>query len=222
MNQDWALKLEAIPTWLMILLMFGNVMWVAVYVLVIRLGFKEKTFGVPMTAICANVAWEFYFSFIDPHPLPYLLNNIAWVAFDFVIVYQLLRFGRSDFIRNVPVKYFLPTFLLTLAFSTATVLGIVKTFGDQGWHAAFAQNMLMSILFVVMLLRRNDITGQSIYIAIFKNLGTLIAFVAFAILFDATPIVYVMGTICLFFDTLYMVMLYNKHLELGVNPWTRA
>jgi hypothetical protein len=40
-------------------------------------------------------------------------------------------------------------------------------------YSAFAQNLMMSTLFITMLVRRNNVQGQAMYIAIFKWLGTL-------------------------------------------------
>ncbi len=44
--------------------------WTVVYILIIKLGFQEKTYGIPKTALCANLSWEFIFSFIHPHDVP--------------------------------------------------------------------------------------------------------------------------------------------------------
>ena len=40
-------------------------------------------------------------------------------------------------------------------------------------YSAFAQNLVMSILFIAMLVRRDNVEGQSMYIALFKWLGML-------------------------------------------------
>jgi hypothetical protein len=56
-----------------------------------------------------------------------------------------------------------------------TPCGIIQQFGkDYGSaYAAYGANLMMSALFLVMLLRRGDTRGQSVWIGIFKMLGTL-------------------------------------------------
>ncbi|MCT6815694.1 MAG: hypothetical protein M3043_04720, partial [Lysinibacillus fusiformis] len=40
--------------------------WIITYLLVIYKGWKDKKYGMPMVAICANIAWEFIFTFLYP------------------------------------------------------------------------------------------------------------------------------------------------------------
>jgi hypothetical protein len=45
-------------------LMLGSgTFWALAYVLIIRRGFLDETYGMPFVALCANVSWEFIFSF---------------------------------------------------------------------------------------------------------------------------------------------------------------
>jgi hypothetical protein len=57
--------------------------------------------------------------------------------------------------------------------SFCCVLFITYEFNDwRGAYAAFGQNLMMFILFIDMLLTRNNLLGQSIFIALFKMIGT--------------------------------------------------
>ena len=49
------------------IMMVGGLFWSATYILIIRRGFKYKTFGMPMAALCANISWEAIFAFVTPH-----------------------------------------------------------------------------------------------------------------------------------------------------------
>ena len=40
------------------------VFWLAAYVLIIRRGLKDRTFGMPIAALCGNIAWEVLFSHV--------------------------------------------------------------------------------------------------------------------------------------------------------------
>ena len=197
----------------------SGVFWTAVYVLIIRLGFRDKTYGMPIAALCANISWEFIFSFLYPHAPPQNFINIIWFGFDLVIVFQMLRFGKFEF--ALP-SLFYPAFILGLLVSFGAVLAITVEFNDwDGRYAAFGQNLMMSVLFVAMLLKRQEVRGQSIYIALFKMLGTLLPSILFFLRFPNSPLLNFLYMSIFVFDLIYAVLLYAKHRELGINPWRR-
>lgn len=197
----------------------SGVFWTLVYLLIIRLGFREKTYGMPIAALCANISWEFIFSFIYPHSPPQNYVNVIWFAFDLVIVFQTLRFGRDAF---QPEKLFYPAFVLGLLVSFGAIGAITYEFADwDGKYTAFGQNLMMSILFIAMLLKRQNLSGQSIYIALFKLLGTLLPSILFFLRFPNSVLLNFLYVSILIFDVIYLVMLHARHRKLAVNPWTR-
>ena len=197
----------------------SGVFWTLVYLLIIRSGFREKTYGMPITALCANISWEFIFSFIYPHSPPQNYVNVVWLAFDLVIVFQTLRFGKVVFERG---ELFYPAFGLGLAVSFGVILAITQEFNDwDGKYAAFGQNLMMSVLFIAMLLERRDVRGQSVYIAFFKLLGTLLASILFYLRFPASVLLNFLYVSIFIFDVIYLVMLEAKHRELRINRWKR-
>lgn len=204
------------------LLIGSGVSWTLVYILIIKRGFQDKTCGMPLVALCANISWEFIFSFVHPHGTPQLYVNIVWFGLDGVILFQLLRYGRSALRNTLPARLFYPAFFLALGLSFWAVLSITREFGDwHGKYAAFAQNFMMSVLFVVMLYQRKGIGGQSLYIAIFKMLGTVLPSVLFYLRFPSSPLLNFLYIAIFLFDGIYLVLLYRKHWELGINPWKR-
>jgi hypothetical protein len=197
----------------------SGVFWTLVYLLIIRLGFREKTYGMPIAALCANISWEFIFSFIYPHGPPQNYVNVIWFVFDLVIVLQTVRFGRAAFESE---ELFYPAFILGLLVSFGAILAITYEFSDwDGKYSAFGQNLMMSILFIAMLLKRQNLSGQSIYIALFKLLGTLLPSILFFLRFPNSVLLNFLYVSILIFDVIYLVMLYARHRELAVNPWTR-
>jgi hypothetical protein len=197
----------------------SGILWTAVYLLIIRLGFREKTYGMPITALCANVSWEFIFSFIYPQAPPQNYVNVVWFVFDLVIVLQTLRFGRSALQREA---LFYPALILGMVAGFSAIMAITNEFNDMdGKYAAFGQNLMMSVLFVAMLLKRQNITGQSVYIAIFKMIGTLLPAVLFFLRFPTSPLLNFLYISIFVFDLIYVALLYAKHRELGINPWLR-
>lgn len=201
----------------------SGVCWTLVYLFIIKRGFQDKALGMPLVALCANISWEFIFSFIYPHDVPQYYVNIVWFLFDVIILLQALKFGRFDFNRNLPARLFYPVFALTLSMSFCAVLFVSREFKDteQGKYAAFGQNLMMSVMFVSMLLRRNSVRGQSIYIALFKMLGTLLPSILFFLYFPASSLLDFLYVAIFIFDLIYFVMLYQKCLAARINPWAR-
>lgn len=161
-------------------LMLGSgAFWTFTYVLMIRRGFLDKTYGMPLVALCANVSWEFIFSFLYPHGPVQRPVNIVWFSLDLVILLQLLRYGPREF-DDLSKRVFYAMFGLALATSFGAVLSVTYEFDDwDGVYSAFGQNLLMSVLFLAMLRARGSLRGQSVLIALSKMLGTGLASVAF-------------------------------------------
>ena len=214
-----ALSIKVSPELTWSLEIGSGIFWTLVYLLIIRLGFRDKTYGVPITALCANISWEFIFSFMIPHDSPQNYINVVWFVFDLIIVCQTLRFGRTVF---EPGQLFYPALVLGLVTSFGVILAITYEFSDwDGKYAAFGQNLMMSVLFIAMLLKRRDVSGQSVYIALFKMLGTLLPSILFYLRFPTSVLLNSLYVSIFVFDSIYLVMLYAKHRELGINPWIR-
>ena len=201
----------------------SGICWTIVYLLIIKRGFQDQTYGMPIAALGANISWEFIFSFIHPHQTPQVYINIIWFLFDVIILYQVFRFGKNSFSDSYPDVFFYPAIFLAILVGFGLVFAISSEFDDwYGRYAAFGQNLMMSILFVTMFFKRKDLSGQSVYIALFKMMGTVLPSILF---FSLVPDSILMNTLycgILFFDVLYFTLLYNKSIEMGVNPWRLA
>lgn len=187
--------------------------WILTYIQIINRGFRDKTYGMPLVALCFNISWEFIYTFLKPHSVPHIYSNITAFLLDVIIFYQLLLYWPNEFSNISKFRFYL-LFFSSLIISFSLVFFISYTLNDNiGFYMAFGQNLLMSILFIKLLLKRSDQRGQTIYIAIFKLFGTASASLAFY-LFDPIR----KGSILLnslylsifFFDTLYVMMIYQK------------
>jgi len=201
----------------------GGLFWSATYLLMIRRGFKDKTFGMPFAALCANISWEAIFAFVTPHSSPQIYINYVWFSLDVVIVYHLLKYGKKEF-PQFSSRTFYPVFVLGLGTALVMILAVGEELDDSiGMYAAFGQNLMMSVLFVTMLLGRNDLRGQSIYIALFKLLGTGLSSTAFYLyrpgIQDSVLMQFLFVAIFVF-DIIYFVMVYQKSKEQGI-VWKR-
>ncbi|WP_458747319.1 transmembrane-type terpene cyclase [Candidatus Nitrosocosmicus sp. T] len=163
-----------------VILLAGGIFWILTYIFIISKGYKDKTYGMPLFALCANISWEFIYSFVLPHSPPQLYINYLWFVLDVVIVFQFFKYYKNEFPNIQSLKLY-AVFLVALS-SAFSIILLGGTFlgDDDGVYAAFGQNLLMSMLFVVMFFKRgNTLRGQSIFIAVFKMLGTALTSIHF-------------------------------------------
>lgn len=157
----------------------SGVFWTITYLLIIRRGYLDGTYGMPLVALCANISWEFIFVFIHPHGPVQRPINIAWLLLDAVILIQILRYGPREFPR-LSRNLFYAMFVLALVMSFCVILFMTGEFADfDGAYSAFGQNLMMSALFIAMLYSRQSLRGQSPAIAVLKLAGTACASAAF-------------------------------------------
>ncbi len=202
------------------IMMIGGLFWSATYILIIRRGFKDKTFGMPMVALCANISWEAIFAFFLPHDAPQLYVNYIWFFLDTIIVMQFLKYGKKEF-PNIPRWQFYAVFALGVSIAVPMILSINYELEDNvGVYAAFGQNLMMSILFVAMLINRQGIGGQSFYIALFKMIGTGLSSLAFylyrPIAQDSVLLQFLFVAIFVF-DLIYTIGIYQKCKNKGIS-----
>jgi hypothetical protein len=206
-------------------IMIGSgICWTLTYLLIIRRGVMDMTYGMPAAALFANLAWETIYSFILPHTAPQLIVDRIWFAFDVLILLQYLRFGPV--IRRVQKTWiFYLEFLLGFAITCLLIVFLSDALKDKyGAYAAFGQNLMMSVLFVVMLRERKSVDGQSMYIALFKMLGTLLASVAFYTqtkTYSHSPLMQLLFVGIFVYDVLYMIALYRQLKMRRIRPFRR-
>lgn len=192
-----------------VLTIISGLCWTTVYILIIIRSFRDKTYGMPFWALAFNVGWEFIFSFVlipDQLGLQGIINRI-WLAFDVVILVTYIMYGKKEWPKNVPESLFYPYSLLGLVIGYLFVYFMsVELDHSQGMYAAFVQNLMMSLLFILMLNNRKSTQGQSVAIAVFKMIGTLAPTILFGV---KSPFVLFLGLSCFVFDFIYTVLLYR-------------
>lgn len=198
-----------------IILIAGGIFWILAYIFIISKGYKDKTYGMPLFALCANISWEFIYSFVLPHSPPQLYINYLWFGLDAAIVVQFFKYHKNEFPSISALKLY-TLFVVALAFAFSIILSGGLYFGDiDGGYAAFGQNLLMSVLFVLMFYKRgNTLRGQSIFIAVFKMLGTgltSIHFYFFESVSQSSTVLPVLFMSIFIFDLLYTVLILNQY-----------
>lgn len=200
------------------LAIISGLCWTLVYVESLRVSLRDRTYAMPVFALGLNMAWEVLYA-VDglAHWERYgafgqvqTTVNVVWALFDVALVWAFFRFGTHAWPQ-------LGRSLVILMGVSALVVGAVvqgvlfAEFGprDAPVYAAFAQNLLMSVLFVDMLLRRGGPAGQSLVIAYAKLVGTLAATVSIGFLSGFDPYPAILGLLCLAFDVLYVLALHS-------------
>ena len=134
-----------------------------------------------------------------------------WFSLDLIILYQLLRFGPRESPR-LPKRLFYGMVALALLTAFFTVVSITLEFEDhESAYSAFGQNLMMSVLFIVMLHSRGSLRGQSLSIALTKMGGTILASVAFlffSVGYERSVLLPFLYFSILPFDVLYVAMVY--------------
>jgi hypothetical protein len=198
------------------LLMIGSgIFWSVTYFLIIRRSILDQTYGMPLFALCANISWEFIFSFIYPPSIIQHVVNVVWFALDLVILIQFLRFGPREF-ADLPKCFFYIGLGLALITSFFAVFLITLEAHDRGGvYAAFGQNLMMSILFIAMLYHRRSLRGQSISIAVCKLIGTALASLAFSLFSRHSDLLLFFYIAIFVYDVLYVGMLVYMQQQVG-------
>lgn len=183
--------------------------WILTYILIIFRGFRDEAYGMPMVAICANISWEFIFAYIHPQNALQQKITMVWFALDIIILLQYLIYGRKEFKKYLSGLLFYASFFITLGITFLIILTITQDFNDfDGRYTAFAQNLMMSGLFISLLFWRGNVNGQSLAIAFCKMLGTLCASIAFYMYFR-TNLITVISVAILFYDLMYIGFVYK-------------
>jgi hypothetical protein len=155
---------------------FGYICWAIAYILILRKCFQDRTYGLPLVAICLNFSWEFIASFLlyDPVKL-WVYTDRAWLLLDCIVLWQLLKFGRREQRAPEIKNSFFKVVGITLFLAFTGELLFIFTFHDRlGLVTAFIINAIMSILFIFFFFeRRDDLRGISRGGAWLKMFGSL-------------------------------------------------
>ena len=194
-----------------LLIAASGVCWSIVYIDSIRIGFKQKTYAMPLFALGLNIVWEGLYAFTDLFVRRSIgaqaIANACWFVLDCVIVYTYFKFGRSECRTETEKKLFVPWSLLVFAVCLALQLLFYYWFGsvEGEKYAAYLQNVAMSLLYLSMLRERGSDQGQSMTIAVCKCIGTLTPTIYGTL--EGNWFITVTGIICFVFDVLYIAAL---------------
>jgi hypothetical protein len=199
------------------LIIVSGLAWTIVYIDSIRIGIKDKTFAMPFWALALNIAWELLhavFGFREAGLTLQIAINGIWFLFDLGLLYTFFRYGKRYFPKQFPGSWFYAWGTLGLLTAFILQYTFIREFGllMGAVYSAFLQNLLMSILFIVMLAQRNSSEGQTLLIAVSKCIGTLaptifMGFLGMGSFMEPNRLVLVTGGLIFFFDLVYIWLL---------------
>lgn len=202
--------------------------WLLAYIDLIRLGIKQKTYGMPIAALALNIVWEglyayMYWAHDGMFYGGYMMAcvNTAWFFADCAILYTHLKWGKKDFKKFANEKYFWSWFAAMMIMAFIVEITWLQAYGVRAnGCTAIVQNLPMSILFIFLLYIRKSTEGQSMNIALGKMFGTIGAWLAIAVYPSLQdPLNIWVGVACTSFDLIYCVLLYKQFKAEGKNPW---
>ena len=209
----------------MFLTLLSGIGWMIVYEECIRLGLKDKTYVMPLWALGLNFAWEVIYAFSDivwnvhgplvGMPLAQAIVNVFWAGLDVVILYTFFKYGKKEWPKLLPEKWYMPYGVLTVICCFALQIVFILEFGFvmACQYSAFLQNLLMSVLFIGMYVKRGSMEGQSLLLAIAKWIGTLAPTLLMGVI-TYNPVVLACGFFCSVFDLIYICLLL-RHRKCG-------
>jgi hypothetical protein len=155
------------------LTLLSGLAWTIVYIDCIRLGFRDKTYGMPFWALVLNIAWEVIYSFVGLKNISTSAQesvNIVWFLFDCCILFTWFRYGYKEFPKAFSLKAFYVWGISGLICALLIQRQFYVEFGDYlaETYSAFLQNLLMSVLFIDMLVKQTVVKGSPC-LSLFRN-----------------------------------------------------
>lgn len=173
----------------LLLTLTSAVAWTLAYSAAIRIGWQQRTYAVPATALALNLAWEWLYAAHGLAVRPRAAQtwvNVVWGLADVAILVTLVRWGRRELPLFVGRRLFVTWVVGLVTVAAGVQVLFIVEFGfassRSAVYSSFLQNLLMSGLFIAMFVSRGGPRGQSLVIAVAKWLGTLAPTLLFGVL----------------------------------------
>lgn len=216
-SQDWAVLSQHPVAFLCVVI--GSLFWLGSYALALILGFRQRTYGLPLAAILMNFTWEGIASFLRPAPF-YIwhIGAYLWFVLDVVIVLQIFLYGRNVQVIPEMRRWFYPVVVVSMAGLFFGQFLFSRYIRDEFTYVfSYLINAIMSILFVFRYFTVRDHGNPAYGVAITKMLGTGIISVGLVFLW---PVLYPGRTHFIFMKFMFvgvflLDVLYVRVLQIG-------
>ncbi|KAF2239706.1 hypothetical protein EV356DRAFT_108224 [Viridothelium virens] len=162
---------------------FAGPLWTISYLLYVRQGYKDQSYGMPILALCANIGWELMYSIFYPIGVSEMISFIPWLLIDIGIVHTTIKFGPREWAQAPLVARNLELILgigsALMVFMHWTFIEICGSHVNAGFWAGFGCQILIGYASIAQLISRNSTRGHSLAIWLCRSIGTLLTIIMF-------------------------------------------
>ena len=138
--------------------------WMISYSIAIYKGIKDKSYAMPFFALCLNISWEIlYFKKVlngGDGGLLWIVMDSIWLILDSGILITYFLYGKKYYPDKLKNYFWIfSIFQLIIAMLIMNEFYINYPFHAK-INAGFFINIVMSMLFIDMLIKRNGKEGQ--------------------------------------------------------------
>ena len=198
----------------LILFAGGCLLWVVVYGILIRNDLKFKIIEMPVIAGASNFAWEILWSLKYSPDTGLLLvwTYRAWLILDIYIFYKVIVDGSRFVYTPMLKKHFKKAAVLSmLAFLVLYYFYIGEGYDTPiGAHSAYIAQLLISVYYILLIFRIDDVRNLSTEIAWLRTIGTGMNTVFMFMHYPDHHFLHSMGVMAFFMDSFYIWFLYQR------------
>lgn len=193
----------------LILFGIGAVLWLVCYIAILRDVIKLKYIEMPAAVLCGNFAWEFLWGFIHHNNMGKALElgYMAWFFLDAFIVYNFFKYGYKQIPKAFSKQYKILFGGGILCWGIVMNFFAIQGFDNPiGANSAYVLNILISLLYVLEILRIEDKSVLNKTAAWTKWWGTAFISIMCAWRWPDNYFVISMSIICFVLDTYYFIL----------------
>ncbi|MEM6829346.1 MAG: hypothetical protein AAGA66_10185 [Bacteroidota bacterium] len=188
----------------------GCLFWVVAYAVLVWEIVKRKFVEMPAYVACANIGWEFVWSFFF-HPNTGLLFSLSYQAaflLDCFIFYSVLKYGTKQPMTETIKKHFKFLCVANLIFWV-----LLSYFYRQGGYdtmiganSGYIINVPLSLLCLLLFLQMKEASKFSLLFAWSRMLGTGLITVSMFIFYPENRFIQLLGVTCFIVDCLFIYL----------------
>lgn len=147
-----------------------GILWATSYVLLTIRAFNDKSYGMPIFALCLNMTWELIYSFIYP---PDSFNAVFFAleaVVDVVLFVATARYGKHEWKHSPLIANHLPSICITSALlcawmQLALASELIPVIGRQVvFFTSWPLQIVLGVGSIAQIMTRNSTRGHSIHI----------------------------------------------------------
>ncbi|HKH43043.1 MAG TPA: hypothetical protein VKM72_00070 [Thermoanaerobaculia bacterium] len=197
----------------------GCSLWVVVYCIFIKNIFTKQYLEMPVFAGCADIGWEFTWSFLAATNMGLLLERTyqVWFLTDILIFYGLLRYGWKQLTFERGRGFYVPACIFATVAWVAGVYAMHVSGLDEpiGATSAYLDQLCISFLYIPLLLRQKSLENFSFSAAWLRTIGTGMNTVFMNIHYPDNYFLRFIATLATTLDFTYVYLFWRMRRELG-------